>query len=264
MPSQRSLQIINGLGFILVLVANGLANGLPLNGYTTGQLSALYPNLLVPAGFSFIIWGLIYFFLLGFVIFQAEGLFSSKKAPEIVKLTGGWFFLSCMANGAWIFSWHYRLPGLAMLLMLFLLFCLIQVYRNLGPGVRSSDIWEKTWVHVPFSLYLGWISVATLVNATALLVHWGWKGGGLPEEIWAAGMIIVAGLLALLFLHRVYDWVYAMVIIWACYGIYHRHQFLMEEQGSSLVITTTAAVAVLLLYRIGRLRLSQSGPQIYR
>lgn len=263
MPSTRTLQLLNGLGLLLVLAANGLANGLPINGYTTGELSALYPNLFVPAGFSFIIWGLIYFFLLGFVIFQSEGLFSPEKAPKVVGLVGGWFFLSCLANVSWILSWHYRLPALAMALMLLLLFCLIQIYRNLGPGVRPSNIWERTWVHVPFSLYLGWISVATIANATALLVHWGWQGGGLPEEIWAAGMVIVAGLLALFFLQRVYDWVYAMVIIWACYGIYHRHQFKLEE-GSSLIVTATAAVAVLLLYRIGRLRLSHPGPKIYQ
>lgn len=264
MATTRKLQLLNGFGILLVLAVNGLANALPLNDYTTGELSTLYPNLFVPAGFSFIIWGLIYFFLVGFVLFQGEGLFSSRKAPEIVRLTGGWFFLSCLANVAWVLSWHYRYPSLAMVIMLFLLFCLIQIYRNLGPGIRPSNIWEKTCVHVPFSLYLGWISVATIANATALLVHWGWKGGGLPEEIWAAGMTLLAGLLALFMLQRVYDWVFALVIIWACYGIYHRHLFILEKDGSSLVITSTAAVAVLLLYRIGRLRLSHPGPKIYR
>lgn len=258
----RTLQTLNWLGFILVLVVNALANSLPINNYTTGEVSALYPNYFVPAGYTFSIWGLIYLALFAFIIWQSGGLYTGEKKPEAVKLTGLWFFLSCLANAAWIILWHYLYPLWALLIMVFLLLCLIQIYRNLGYGKREMSRVEKICVHLPFSLYLGWISVATIANVTAVLVHYNFGGFGLPPEFWSAAMIIVAGLLALFFLNLNFDFIYALVIVWACIGILVR--FYVQNPDSPPVIgTTAAAVIVLIVYRITRSARSFKGHKAY-
>jgi hypothetical protein len=264
MPKPKILVLLNILGFLIVLTLNALANGLPLNGYTTGELSALYPNLFVPAGFTFAIWGIIYLFLLGFVAYQSPLLFSKRK-PAIaasVKLIGLWFFISCLANAGWIVAWHFRYPLLSLVLMLVLLFSLIQIYRNLGMGHRPIALREKWWVQAPFSLYLGWISVATIANTTAVLVHSNFSGFGLPEAFFAAGLIIVAGLLGLYFLSKNFDFVYALVIIWACFGIFYKQQYLLNN-AYPVVVTSAAAVGLLLIYRIAKQFRNYQGIRAY-
>ena len=262
MAKEKVVQLLNWLGLALVLTLNTLANALPINGYTTGELSALYPNLFVPAGFTFSIWGVIYLFLIGFVIFLSRGLMSKKPAPKAVKLIGLWFFISCVANATWIVAWHYEMPLISLALMLVLLLSLIQSYRNLGLGIRSVTQLEKWLVQAPFSLYLGWISVATIANASAVLVKYSFSGFGLPDEFYAAALILVAGLLGLFFLRKNYDFVYGLIIIWACFGIYYKRSYL-SDVPYPIVSTTAAAVGLLIIYRIARLRKSFKGPKAY-
>ena len=114
----RTLQLLNLLGFILVIVLNGLANALPINGYTTGELSDRYPNLFVPAGFTFSIWGVIYLLLLVFVIYQIRNWWSKHRLDmSFVQKIGPWFAISCLANASWIIAWHYVQPLLALFIM---------------------------------------------------------------------------------------------------------------------------------------------------
>ncbi|NBC08602.1 MAG: hypothetical protein GVY26_15540 [Bacteroidetes bacterium] len=208
-----TLRYLNLLGFALVILMNTLANALPINGYTTGELSALYPNRFVPAGFTFSIWGVIYLALLGFVIFQF-----TDKGKAVAQAIGIWFFLSCVANASWILAWHYRFPVLSLIIMLSLLFTLVQIYRRIQP----FD-WGKHWAgRLPFQLYIAWITVATVANTTAVLVEAGWSGGSLSEITWAAIMAGVAAVASLLFLRFYKDLPYALVILWALFGIYSR------------------------------------------
>ncbi len=223
MPSITTLQLLNALGFAFMIAMNVLANALPLFGRNTGEISAFYPNLFVPAGFTFSIWGLIYLLLLAFTVAQLRGAFGGKRpAPDYVAAIGPWFFLSCLANGLWIIAWHALQPLLSLAVMLALLGCLIRIYQAL-QGARGSRPAEGQYVaRLPFSVYLGWISVATIANTTAVLVHYGWGGFGLAPELWATAMIAVATAAGLLFLWRRADVPYALVIIWALYGIFAR------------------------------------------
>jgi hypothetical protein len=215
-----TVRYLNLIGFALVILMNTLANALPLNGYTTGELSALYPNRFVPAGFTFSIWGVIYLALLGFVVFQF-----TEKGKAIAQAIGIWFLLSCLANAAWILAWHYRFPVLSLVIMLFLLFTLVQVYRRIQP----FD-WGKHWLgRLPFQLYIAWVTVATVANTTAVLVEAGWSGGPLSETTWASVMAGVAAVAGLLFLRFFKDLPYALVILWALFGIYSR-----QVEGSAL------------------------------
>lgn len=246
--SARNLQIFNILGLVLVLVINALANALPINGYNTGELSDLYPNLFVPAGFTFAIWGVIYLLLSAFVFYQARPLWNSTaQAPE-VGLIGYWFFLSCLANASWILAWHYRQVFLSLLIMLFLLTSLIMIYRRLQIGLMAPTPARKWLVHLPFSVYLGWITVATIANTTALLVNWGMAGFLLGESVWTGVMLLIATSFGLFFLLKRKDVPYALVLIWAFYGIMAIHS------NKIILFTASGGIAILTLGVLFRLR----------
>ncbi|WP_425422398.1 tryptophan-rich sensory protein [Phaeodactylibacter xiamenensis] len=237
--SVNTLRLLNLLGFVLVIALNILANALPINGMTTGELSALYPNRFVPAGFTFGIWGVIYLALLGFTVFQFF-----QSAHGAIKSIGIWFFVSCLANASWILAWHYQKPLLSLGLMLLLLFTLIKIYLVVRPLT-----WSANWLaKVPFQLYLGWISVATIANATAVLVSYGWAGGPLSEVAWASIMVVVAAIAGLFFAIRYKDILYNGVLLWAFYGIYARQasegllQTTLYIAASALIVATLFAL----------------------
>src|SRR5512137_841457 len=204
------------LTVLATLVINGLANALPLNGLNTGQISDRFHVYFVPAGYVFAIWGVIYLGLIAFAIFQA--LPSQRENPRL-RAASWWVSLGGLANIAWLFLWHYEQFVLTLVAMLTLLATLIVIYLRLGTG-RSPVPAAETWaVRLPFSIYLGWITVATVANVTDVLDYAGWDGFGIAPEIWMG--IVLAAVLAIAtlmnFTRR--DIAYAAVILWALAGI---------------------------------------------
>jgi len=215
-----TLSILNLIGFLGTVIVNGLANALPLNNKTTGELSDQYPNLFVPAGLTFSIWGVIYILLAIFVIY---GLIISIKnntqKTAFIENIGILFFISSLANIGWIFAWHYEILPLSLVLMLVILGSLITIYLRLRVGKSDSTLSERYMVHLPFSIYLGWITIATIANITALLVDINWNTSGLGEQFWAVAVITVGIAIALSVLFTRKDIFYCLVVDWALLGI---------------------------------------------
>ncbi len=249
------LQIANIAGFLGLITVNVLANALPINGKSTGELSGLYPNLFVPAGLTFSIWGLIYLLLAVFAVYQARTLFRPDLDGSTFLVRIGWlFFASCLLNMGWIFAWHYRQVLFSVLVMLALLGTLIAVYLRLGIGLRSGGAAQKLCVHLPFSVYLGWITIATVANITAFLVHAGWNRFGLSEVFWTILMIAVTTALALAVLSNRRDVFYALVVVWAFLGIILKQTVAGGEAAALLVPVLWVCIAVLLVGAALRLR----------
>lgn len=236
---------INTLGFVLVIILNTLANALPINGYNTGELSEFYPNLFVPAGFTFSIWGIIYLLLLGFVVFQWAVRSKSPEESRFLSRIGLWFGVSSLANASWILAWHHQQVTLSFLIMLVILGSLVLVYLRLDIGRASASRGEWWCVHLPFSVYLGWITVATIANATALLVHIGWQGGPLSEVAWAATMIAVATTVGLLVLYFRRDVAFAAVLVWAFWGIFSKQRGHVDMDVEAITITALVGMGLL-------------------
>lgn len=213
-------QVTNIAAVIATIAINGLANALPLNGQLTGEISDRFKVFFVPAGYVFSIWGLIYLGLIAFAVYQA--LPAQRDNPRLQSV-GYLFVLSCIANVGWLFAWHYEQFVLAMLLMITLLLLLIACYLRLEIGRGQVRGGERWLVQVPFSIYLGWITVATIANATSLLDYLRWNGWGIAPAIWAIIMLAVAAVVtaAVWFTRR--DGAYALVIIWAFIGIAVKH-----------------------------------------
>lgn len=227
-------QVLVVLGVIAVIVVNILANALPLNGLDTGEIADRFDIYFVPAGYVFSIWLPIYLGLIAYAIFQA--LPGQKENPRLRSI-GYLFLLSCLANIVWLFLWHYEVFLFTLVAMLILLLSLIAIYLRLDVGRVQVSRGEKWCVHIPFSVYLGWISVATIANASQLLYYLGWNGWGIPPEIWAV-IMLAAGVVisAAMSLTRA-DIAYSLVLIWAYVGI-------AVEQARAPVVAASAWIGV--------------------
>ncbi len=239
------LSILNLLGFLGTVIINALANILPINNITTGELSDLYPNLFVPEGLTFAVWGLIYVLLGIFVIYPL--IPRVRRDPEkvdFVRRIGPLFFISCLANIGWIFAWHYQILPLSLVLMLLLLGCLLVIYLRLKVGRSEATRAERYFAHLPFSVYLGWITIATIANVTALLVDIDWMRWGLTQQFWAVAVIVVGIAIALSVLFTRKDIFYSLVVDWALLGILLK-RLAATTPAQSVVIVTVVGLAVI-------------------
>src|ERR1051325_2219923 len=187
-------QYINLLSVLIALIVNILATTLPLNGQDTAEISDRFKVYFVPAGYVFAIWGVIYLFWIAFTIFQL--LPRNQQNPRLRRL-GYLFAISNLANAAWLFCWHYNRFGLSVIVMLTLLALLITMYLRLNVNrsfVSPAEYWT---VDVLFSIYLGWITVATVANISDWLYIIGWNGFGISAQTWAVIMLAIASLLGL-------------------------------------------------------------------
>jgi translocator protein len=218
-PSQpadiwRQISVI--LTSIFALAANGAANAIPLNGRNTGEISDSFNVLFVPAGYVFAIWLIIYIGIGAYSIYQA---LPGQRANPRLRSSGWLFALGSLANGAWIFAWHYGLYPLSLAIMLVLLASLIGGYLRLNIGRSAFNRIENWTIAIPYSLYLGWISVATIANATAVLSSLGFQGGGLSPLTWTLILLVVGVLLAGLMAFTRSDIPFMLVLAWAFAGI---------------------------------------------
>jgi len=240
------LLILNFLGFLGTVAVNALANVLPINNITTGALSDLYPNLFVPAGLTFAIWGLIYVLLGIFVIYPL--IPSVRRDPQkvdFVQKIGPLFFISCLANIGWIFAWHYQILPLSLIFMLILLGCLLFIYLRLNVGKSETTRAERYFARLPFSVYLGWITIATIANVTALLVNINWNTWGLSEQFWAVAVIIVGIAIALSMLFTRKDIYYSLVVDWALLGILLKRLSVTTVPDQSVVVVTIVGLVLI-------------------
>lgn len=220
---KSSVKIMVVVTFLIMIAVNALANILPINGQTTGEVSNSYPNLFAPAAITFAIWGLIYLLLAAFTLYLLGFFqnFSDRIKANLLNKVGIVFSISSIANAAWIFSWHYNKIPLSMVLMAVILCCLILINCLIKDERLTTK--EKLFISLPFSVYFGWITVATIANATTLLVSIGWDGFGISEPTWAV-IIIIAGMLigtATMIINK--DIAYGLVLLWAYAGIYIKH-----------------------------------------
>jgi hypothetical protein len=241
-----SLAILNLVGYLGTVVVNGLANALPINNRSTGELSDMYPNLFVPAGLTFSIWGLIYLLLAIFVVYQMVITFKKNSQDTgFIKKIGFLFFISCLANMGWIFAWHYQIVWLSLIIMLVILGSLLAIYLRLNIGKSQAPKSEKYMVHLAFSIYLGWITIATIANVTALLVNAGWNNIAPGEQFWAVLVIAVGIAIALAVLFTRNDIFYCLVVDWALLGIMLKRLATPEIPAWSVIITAIVGMGLI-------------------
>jgi hypothetical protein len=158
-----------------------------------------------------------------FIVYQVVAAFRKESAGSgFITRIGLLFFISCLANLGWILAWHYGLIALSLVIMLILIVSLLSVYLRLDIGRSTCPAAVRYMVHMPFSVYLGWITIATIVNVTVVLIHAGWNRFGFSELLWTIVMMIAGTLITLLMIFTRKDIFYALVVAWAFLGIWIR------------------------------------------
>lgn len=234
------------LSLILVIAINGLANWIPIGGQGTGDVSAKYTSLFTPAGFTFSIWGLIYLGLTLYVIYQA---LPSQRENSVLTELGKWFILSCAFNTSWIFAWHFEYIFISLVLMVGILISLVQCYRT----IKQSSETLSLVVTLPFSIYVGWITVATIANISALQTAWDANEIGLSFVNWTLVKLAVAGAIGASVLILKKDIAYVLVIGWAAYGISAKQIETPEVSGAAFTLTLVAIILAVFEFSRGKI-----------
>ncbi len=212
------------IAYVVMVVVNYLAVTLPLGGRGTGEISDNYPNLFAPAGYAFSIWGLIYVLLGIYVIYQL-----GKKGSDLLGKVNRLFIVNALLNASWIFAWHYDLIWLSVILMLGLLFTLIRI----ADIFRVSNLEKKKrWLaRLPFRVYFGWITVATIANIAVFLVYLGWNKFNLSDSFWTVLILLIGALIGSWRILKDRAISYGLVLIWAYGAILAKHLSADEFSG---------------------------------
>lgn len=246
------LKWLNIIAFILTVIVNAIAGSTTLiGGVNTAQISDSNPTLVTPAGYVFSIWGIIYILLAVFVIYQA---LPSQKDKEYHDKIGWLFVLSCIFNIIWLFLWQYELLSASILLMLLLFASLLLIYLRLDIGKSKSPSQDKLAVHLPFSVYFGWITIATIANISVTLVSLGWDGFGIYANIWAALIIIVAMLITLLVIATRRDIAYSLVVVWALIGIAVKQSAYQDIYNLAVLCAIIILIALAVFIALARMK----------
>lgn len=242
MKNNLFLKISVAVTYLAMITVNSLANILPINGLNTGQVSDSYPNLFAPTGLTFSIWGLIYLLLAIYVVYQFF-----PKSPQADNLLGKinlFFIISSVANSVWIFLWHYQLILPSVLLMLVILLSLIKIsLLSTQAGLAPKD---RLFVKIPFGVYFGWITIATVANITTLLVSLGWKNLLFPDQIWMVIILLVATAIAAITTLTQKNLAYGLVPIWAYFGIWLKHTSPLEFNYQYPLIINTVIFCIII------------------
>ena len=231
-------QTANIVTVLIALTVNILASALPLNGQNTGEISDRFQVYFVPAGYVFAIW---FFIFVGWLVFAMYQFLPSQKENPRLRRLGYLFAISNIANAAWLFAWHYNFFGVSVLIMLSLLGLLIASYLRLDVNRVSVSRAERWSVDIPFSVYLGWITVATVANITSWLYSIEWNGLGIPAPTWAVIMIFVAAVVGLAMALTRRDAAYLLVLVWSFIGI------AVKQTPAPAVVNTAWVAAALML-----------------
>jgi hypothetical protein len=219
---------------------------LPLNGKTPGELSDLYPNLFVPAGLTFSIWGIIYTLLTVWIITQIIGTFTPSiktwTSPAVLAIDT-LFVGTCAFNALWLIAWHYQRLPLSLVVMFFLLFRLIRLNLSIKNGWGIANSFEKGIVFPAFGLYQGWITIAFIANVTTVLVAYQWSGWGIAATSWASVMIVVGSALAAWMVAKKRNFFHGVAVIWALLGIYLKRNGL----GDAPLVANFALAGIVLI-----------------
>ncbi len=238
----KFLKILAGVTYLAMIVINALANILPINNRTTGAVSNSYPNLFAPAALTFSIWGLIYLFLAGYVVYQFTK--GAKGRESLFNKINPFFIATSLVNFFWVLAWHYDYIGLSTILIATLLILLIKIANILRQEKFSSL--EKLLIMTPFSIYFGWITVATIANVTVFLVSVNWNGFGVANYIWTCIILLVGALIGILRMRYDKNIAYGLVLVWAYLGILIKHFSASGFDGKYLSVISTVIICLVL------------------
>ncbi|OLP15519.1 hypothetical protein BST81_25795 [Leptolyngbya sp. 'hensonii'] len=235
--ADRLRQIITLAAILGSIAINTLSNFFPLNGVNIGVLSnTLFASVqIIPANYAFAIWGLIYLGLIAFGFYQLQP--TQRQNPGLQRSSYLLVF-ACLAQCAWIYLFLARLFPLSIIAMLGILLPLMGMHQRLGIGQQHVSRQERWLIHIPISIYLGWITVATVVNVAIALYSLNWNGWGITPPVWTVIMMMISAAIATLVAVQRHNIAYTLVIVWALIAI------AIRQMNTPLIAATGVALAI--------------------
>lgn len=236
-----ALPLATLVAIITAFVVNVWSNIFPLGGLSIGAISnTLFRDvLIIPANYAFVIWGIIYLGLFAFGIYQ---ILPQGRNNSYIRKAGLFVIIASIAQCIWVYLFLSRMFAWSVIAMLLILIPLIGAnlqLRLVNPATRNFNWYAR----IPISIYLGWISVATIVNVACALFAFGWNGGIISPTTWTIIMVLIATGLASIMTTKYQDVAYTFVTIWALIAIAIKH----SSNLPLLTVTVSGAVALLIL-----------------
>lgn len=224
---QPFLVIIATVGMIIInyFAATGI-----LGGVETGAVSDKYPTFITPAGYAFAIWSLIYAGCVAFSIYQI--LPSQLERFRAIRRA---YILSCVANSAWLYFWSQERMVVCLGVILILLVSVGYINIKLQKTDTSGEYWLAKF---PFGIYFGWVTAATILNATIMLVYLGVRVSDTNTILMGAGLLLIAAALGVIVRIKLTNYFYPLAIAWALTAI------AVKQSGKTLIVAA-AAVGVI-------------------
>ncbi len=238
---------------VLLIVMNFLASSIPYGGQTVAEVSAKYHTLITPAGYAFSIWGLIYLTLLVFAVFQLN----KGKNIRFFKIVFPYFLVNVISNVLWLFAFQHELLGLSVLIMLVTLGSLIAIFRYFYRLRNALSTTHRYFFQVPFSMYFGWISIATIVNISAYLQSLGLPVFENKPELFSIIMLIVGAVIGLYILFAKKDYIYALILVWAYVAIWIQHADVMSIMNTAKFASIAMLAAITIQFVTDRVKVAQ-------
>ncbi|WP_295012987.1 tryptophan-rich sensory protein [uncultured Microbacterium sp.] len=194
-PADRVRQVAVVVGTAVAIVGaflgSGAAGGTPIQNAADGAFGP-DATLLAPAVPAFSIWSVIYLGLIAYAVRQAL----PRQASRAVHRSIGWWVLgSALLNAAWILVVQAGSLPLSLVVIAVLLAVLVTILARLRSRRRSGWI-DALVIDGTMGLYLGWVLIATVADATAVLVRAGFTGAGIDPGVWGVLVLCVAGVIA--------------------------------------------------------------------
>lgn len=231
--SDRMRSILVVVATAATIAFNFLAGTGRLNGVMTNEVSDKYPTVLTPAGYAFSIWGLIYFGLVAFTIFQ---LLPSKLVR--LRPVRTLYIVSCVLNCAWLYAWHSYAIGLCVILI----FALLATLALINIKLKNADsVRDALFTKAPFGIYFGWVTAASIVN---LVIYLRSIDVQMTASAWniLGCIFIAAALIAAVFVRvKLRNFLYPLAVAWAATGI------AIEQQGNTAIILACAICVIFCL-----------------
>lgn len=231
--NQRIKQFLVVAATLGVIFVNYLAAKGYINHQTPEAVSDKYPTLITPSGYAFAIWSLIYLGLAAFAFFQVL----PKNKGRYAKIRTVYIF-NCAANCAWIYLWHYEQITASLFVMFALLGTLVFINVKLLKTESAAEYWLT---RVPFNIYFGWITVATILNFTVALIYLNVKTSDSAAGVLASVLLIAATLLGIIIRFKLANVAYPVTIAWALTAI------AVKQSGQTTIVVCAAFCVIALL-----------------
>lgn len=238
---------------VLLIVMNFLSTSIPFGGKTVAEVSATFHTLITPAGYAFSIWGLIYLTLLVFAVFQLN----KGKTIRFFRLVFPYFLINVLSNVLWLVAFQHELLGLSVFIMLITLGSLIIIFSYFYRLRHALSTTHRYFFQVPFSLYFGWISIATIVNISAFLYSLQLPVFNSSPELYSVIMLIVGAGLGLFILFAKKDYIYTSVIVWAYVAIWVQHGDVPAVMNTAKFAAIAMIAAIAIQFIADRIKVAQ-------